>query len=50
MALVDSDTGSFTGMMNMDASRFVPSVPGPYDITGVTYSAASARLSYVCAM
>jgi len=48
--LVDSDTGIFTGMMNMDAQYFVPSVPGPYDMTGITYSAAGARLSYVFAM
>ena len=48
--LVDSDTGIFTGMMNMDAQHFVPSVPGPYDLTGMTYSAAGARLSYVFAM
>ena len=48
--LVDSDTGIFTGMMNMDAQQFVPSVPGPYDMTGITYSAAGARLSYVFAM
>ncbi len=48
--LVDSDTGIFTGMMNMDASQFLPTVPGPYDITGITYSAAGARLSYVFAM
>ena len=37
-------------MMNMDADAFVPSVPGPYDLTGITYSAAGARLSYVFAM
>ena len=49
-SLVDSDTGNFTGMMNMDADAFVPSVPGPYDLTGITYSAAGARLSYVFAM
>ena len=48
--LVDSDTGTFTGMMNMDAQEFLPSVPGPYDQTGITYSAAGARLSYVFAM
>ena len=48
--LVDSDTGIFTGMMNMDAQQFMPSVPGPYDMTGITYSAAGARLSYVFAM
>jgi acyl transferase domain-containing protein len=49
-SLVDSDTGSFTGMMNMDAQQFLPSVPGPYDMTGVSYSAAGARMSYVFAM
>ena len=43
--LVDSDTGIFTGMMNMDAQHFMPSVPGPYDLTGITYSAAGARLT-----
>lgn len=48
--LVDSDTGNFTGMMNMDAQEFVPSFPGPYDMTGTTYSAAGARVSYVFAM
>ena len=48
--LTDSDTGSFTGMMNMDAQQFMPSVPNPYDMTGITYSAAGARLSYVFAM
>ena len=48
--LVDSDTGNFTGMMNMDAAQFVPSVPGPYDMTGITYSTAGARMSYVFAM
>jgi 3-oxoacyl-(acyl-carrier-protein) synthase len=48
--LADSDTGIFTGMMNMDAQHFMPSVPGPYDMTGITYSAAGARLSYVFAM
>ena len=37
-------------MMNMDAAQFLPSVPGPYDSTGITYSAAGARLSYVFAM
>ena len=49
-SLVDSDTGSFTGMMNMDAEKFIPSIPGPYDMTGTTYSAAGARMSYVFAM
>ena len=49
-SLVDSDMGNFTGMMNMDANVLVPSVPGPYDLTGITYSAAGARLSYVFAM
>ena len=48
--LVDSDSGNFTGMMNMDAQAFVPSSPGPYDLTGVSYSAAGARLSFVFAM
>ena len=48
--LVDSDTGNFTGMMNMDATAFLPNVPGPYDLTGVSYSAAGARLSFVFAM
>ena len=28
----------------------MPSAPGPYDMTGITYSAAGARLSYVFAM
>ena len=48
--LLDSDTGNYTGMMNMDAAQFLSLVPGPYDMTGVTYSAAGARLSYVFAM
>ncbi|EGB04078.1 hypothetical protein AURANDRAFT_33095 [Aureococcus anophagefferens] len=34
----------------MDAAQFLPSLPRPYDLTGVSYSAAGARLSYVCAM
>ena len=34
----------------MDAQTFLPSVPGPYDLTGISYSAAGARLSYVYAM
>jgi len=49
-ALVNSDTGNFTGMMNMDAVNFLPPIPGPYDLTGISYSAAGARLSYVFAM
>jgi acyl carrier protein len=48
--LVDSDTGIFTGMMNMDAQELIPTLPGPYDLTGISYSAAGARLSYVFAM
>lgn len=28
----------------------MPCVPGPYDLTGISYSAAGARLSYVFAM
>ena len=48
--LCDSDTGVLTGMMNMDATYFLPSIPGPYDMTGISYSAAGARLSYVFAM
>ena len=34
----------------MDAARFLPRILGPYDLTGVSYSAAGARLSYVFAM
>ena len=34
----------------MDAASILPSFPGPYDLTGVSYSAAGARLSYVFAM
>ena len=34
----------------MDAAQLVSSVPGPYDLTGISYSAAGARLSYVFAM
>ena len=34
----------------MDASLLLSSVSSPYDMTGVTYSAAGARLSYVFAM
>ena len=50
LMLLDSNTGNFTGMMNMDAARFLPPAPGPYDMTGISYSAAGARLSYVFAM
>lgn len=49
-SLGESDTGSFTGMMNMDATAQIPEFPGPYDLTGVGYSAAGARLSYAFAM
>ena len=49
-SLFDSDTGTFTGMMNMDAESKLPTVPGPYDMTGISYSAAGARISYVFAM
>lgn len=34
----------------MDAEKVLPSIPGPYDMTGTTYSAAGARMSYVFAM
>lgn len=49
-SLGESNIGSFTGMMNMDATSLVPTIPGPYDLTGVGYSAAGARLSYAFAM
>ena len=44
------DTGAFLGMMNCDAAALISGVPGPYDVTGVGYSAAAARLSFVFAM
>ena len=34
-------------MMNSDAALLIPGVPGPYDTTGVGYSAAAARLSFL---
>ena len=49
-SLGESNVGSFTGMMNMDAASQLPAEPGPYDLTGVGYSAAGARLSYAFAM
>ena len=49
-----SDTGAFLGMMNCDAAAAAAAssggVPGPYDATGVGYSSAAARLSFVFAM
>jgi len=37
-------------MMNSDNTQQIPSIPGPYDMTGNGISAAGSRLSFVFAM